>query len=161
MPEPESYGSECDGGEEVPRKFVVAGCDASEVLEFVEETFDEVALTIDLGFDDAADSDVALRGDVRGRAGSLDQGDDRAGEVTAISDDLLRQRQPVDQCRKRRLVRRLAGCEEEPNRQAACIDDGMDLGAQSSTRTTDGVIRAPFFPPAACWWARTIEESMR
>jgi hypothetical protein len=27
----------------------------------------------------------------------------------------------------------------------------MDLGAQSSTRATDGVIVAPFLPPAACW----------
>jgi hypothetical protein len=26
----------------------------------------------------------------------------------------------------------------------------MDFGAQSATRTANGVIRAPFFPPAAC-----------
>jgi hypothetical protein len=26
----------------------------------------------------------------------------------------------------------------------------MDFAGQSSTRTTDGVIRAPFLPPAAC-----------
>jgi hypothetical protein len=26
----------------------------------------------------------------------------------------------------------------------------MDFGAQSSTRTANGVILAPFFPPAAC-----------
>jgi hypothetical protein len=26
----------------------------------------------------------------------------------------------------------------------------VDLGAQSSTRTADGVILAPFFPPLAC-----------
>jgi hypothetical protein len=30
------------------------------------------------------------------------------------------------------------------------IDHGVDLGAQSSTRTADGVILAPFFPPPAC-----------
>jgi hypothetical protein len=27
----------------------------------------------------------------------------------------------------------------------------MDFAGQSSTRTADGVIRAPFLPPAACW----------
>jgi hypothetical protein len=27
----------------------------------------------------------------------------------------------------------------------------VDLAGQSSTRATDGVIRTPFFPPAACW----------
>jgi hypothetical protein len=44
----------------------------------------------------------------------------------------------------------LAGRQDEPDRQSVGIDDGMDLRAQSSTRTADGVIRAPFLPPAAC-----------
>jgi hypothetical protein len=44
----------------------------------------------------------------------------------------------------------LAGGQQQADRQAVAVNDGMDLGAQSSTRTADGVIRAPFFPPAAC-----------
>jgi hypothetical protein len=48
-------------------------------------------------------------------------------------------------------VMSLAGGQHEPHRQAVFIDQGVDLGAQSSTRTADGVIFAPFFPPAACW----------
>jgi hypothetical protein len=36
------------------------------------------------------------------------------------------------------------------HRQAALINGGMYLGCQSSTRTANGVIRAPFLPPAAC-----------
>ena len=40
-------------------------------------------------------------------------------------------------------------------------DASVDLGAQSATRATDGVIRAPFFAPAACWWARMMELSMK
>jgi hypothetical protein len=50
--------------------------------------------------------------------------------------------------------------QREPYRQAFLIDDRIDLGAQSSTRTADGVILAPFFLPAACWCARMIELSM-
>ena len=161
MPEPEPNGSECDGCEEVSRELVVARGDASEVFEFVEEALDEVALAVNLGLNDAADADIALRGDVRGGAGGLYQGDDRMREVAPIGNDVARQGDAVDQCRKGGLVGRLARREQEPNRQAVGIDDRMDLGAQSSTRTTDGVIRAPFFPPAACWWARTIEESIR
>jgi len=46
---------------------------------------------------------------------------------------------------------RLSGRQQEPDRQAILVDDGVDLGAQSSTRTADGVIFAPFLPPAACW----------
>jgi hypothetical protein len=40
--------------------------------------------------------------------------------------------------------------EHQPNRQSVLIDSNVDLGAQSSTRTADGVIFAPFLPPAAC-----------
>ena len=33
--------------------------------------------------------------------------------------------------------------------------------ARAATRTTDGVILAPFSPEAACWWARMIGLSMK
>jgi hypothetical protein len=44
----------------------------------------------------------------------------------------------------------LPGGEDKPHRQPVFIDHGIDLGAQSATRTANGVIFAPFFPPAAC-----------
>ena len=131
------------------------------MFDLVEEALDEVALTIDVTIDDAANADVALRGDVCGRAGRPDQVNDRGGEVAAVGNDILGQRHPFDQGREGRLVGSLAWREQQADRQAVVVDDGVELGSQSSTRTTDGVIRAPFFPPAACWWARMIEESMR
>jgi hypothetical protein len=54
----------------------------------------------------------------------------------------------------------LAGRQDQPHGQTVFIHQSVDLGAQSATRTADGVIFAPFFPPAACWWARMIELSM-
>ncbi len=36
-----------DGGEEIARRFVVAGCDGAEVLELVEEPLDEVAFFVE------------------------------------------------------------------------------------------------------------------
>jgi hypothetical protein len=44
----------------------------------------------------------------------------------------------------------LACGEYQLDRQSVLIDHRMDFGAQSSTRTANGVIRTPFFPPAAC-----------
>ena len=161
MPEPEANGSERGGGKKVSCEFVVSGGDAPEVFEFVKEALDEVALAVDLPFDEARHPNIALRGDVCDGAGGFDPGDNGVREVTAISDDVTRQCDAVDQRRKRGLVGRLAGCQQKPDGQAMGIDNGVDLGAQSPTRTTDGVIRAPLFPPAACWWARTIEESIR
>ena len=79
-----------------------------------------------------------------------DEGDDGLGVVAAIGDQRLGRRQAVDQRRDRRFVGRLPGREGYPERQAILVDQGVDLGAQSATRTADGVIRAPFLPPAAC-----------
>jgi hypothetical protein len=49
MPEPQSNGSEGDGGEEVSCELVVAGGDASEVFDLVEEALDEVARLVEIG----------------------------------------------------------------------------------------------------------------
>ncbi len=161
MAHPQSDGSEKNGGEVVSREFVEAGCDAAGVFEFVEETLDEVALAVDVEIDDAADPHVALRGDVGVGAAGLDQLDDRACEEATVGDHVARQAQAVGERWECRLVGRLTGREQKPDRQAAGVNDRMNFGAQSATRTTDGVIRAPFLPPAACWWARTIEVSIR
>ena len=156
-----SYGCESDSGKEVSCEFVVTCGDTSEVFEFVEEPFDEVALAIDLGIDRSLDLDVSLGRDVCDGAAGLDKVDDGAGVIAAISDHIAGQGQSIEQHRRGRFVGGLAGREYEPDGQAAGVDHGVDLAAQSATRTTNGVIRAPFFPPAACWWARTIEESIR
>ena len=58
--------------------------------------------------------------------------------------------EPGQKSRHGSLVGGLAGGEHDPDRQAFGIDHDVDLGAQSPTRATDGVIRAPFLPPAAC-----------
>ncbi len=161
MSDPESHGSEGDCSEEVPCELVVARGDAPEVFEFVEEALDEVALAVERRVDGALALAVTLGRDVRPGAMRDEQFEDGAGVVAAIGDDIAGRSQPFDQRRHGGLVGGLAGCEHEADWQAAAIDHGVDLGAQSATRTTDGVIRAPFFPPAACWWARTIEESIR
>ncbi len=46
--DPEADAGEGDCGEEVSCKLVMAGRDASEVLELVEEAFDEIALAVEI-----------------------------------------------------------------------------------------------------------------
>ena len=89
-----------------------------------------------------------------------DEVDDRLGVVAAIRDERRGGRQAFNELGDGGLVGGLAGGERDPQRQAILVDQGVDLGAQSSTRTANGVIRAPFFPPAACWWARIMELSI-
>ena len=54
----------------------------------------------------------------------------------------------------------LAAGQDEADGIAKCIDTDTDLGAQAAARTPDRLIFAPPFAPAACWWARTMVESM-
>ena len=92
-------------------------------------------------------------------AAGPDQVEQCIGVVAAICDDMAAFK-AREQQRRRTQVVILPSRQYQPHRQAILIDQGIDLGAQSSTRTTDGVILAPFFPPAACWWARMMELSI-
>ena len=79
--------------------------------------------------------------------------------VASVCDDVAAF-ETCKQKRRRAQVVLLSGGQHQAHRQAILIDQGVDLGAQSSTRTADGVILVPFFPPAACWWARIMELSI-
>jgi hypothetical protein len=93
-------------------------------------------------------------------ASCTDQGEQGVSVVAAVGDDMAAS-EASQQLRNGPQIMGLAGSEHQPHRQAVLIDDGVDLGTQSATRTADGVIYAPFFPPAACWWARLIKLSIR
>lgn len=139
--------------------FLEAGCDAAELLELAEEPLDLVALPVEVWRNAALLTHAALGRDVGLAAARGDPFDQRQAVVAAICNHGAG-RQCVQQDRGYCLVRGLSRRDVETDRQAILINDGMDLGAQSATRTANGVILAPFFPPAACWWARTMELSI-
>lgn len=161
MPCPNPGGREVDGREEVGRRLEVSGCDPSEVLQAIEESLDPVALAVECAVYTSDDADVRLARDVGGCSRGFDSGDHRLTEVPPVADNVAGQPERRDEFRCRGLVGRLAGGQEQSHRQAATVHHGVDLGCQPSTGKTDGVIRAPLFPPAACWWARTIELSIK
>lgn len=131
------------------------------MFEFAEVAFDEIALPVDVPGNRSLKLSILLGRDVGRRADGLDLLDERAGVIAAIGDDMAGPGQAGDQLGADALVGSLALRQAQADRQATFVDDGVDLGAQSPTREADGVIRAPFFPPAACWWARMIELSMK
>ena len=88
--------------------------------------------------------------DVGLAAGVCDELKNGPAIVAAIGDEGLCRRQSSEKVRRRGFVGCLAGGEQKPHRQPVLIHHGMDLGAQSATRTAKGVIRTPFLPPAAC-----------
>ena len=131
------------------------------MFEAVEEALDEVALPIEGPFDASLGFPIAAGRDVSPAALCGDEVDQGHGVVASIGDEVPARRKAFDQSRGERLVGRLSGREHDPDGQTTPVHKGMDLGGQPSARAANGVIRTPLFPPAACWWARTIEESMR
>lgn len=87
------------------------------------------------------DEALAGRRDVRLGAGSPDQVEQSIGIVASVGDDMAAF-EAGEQLRSGAQVVRLPGGEQESDRQPPLVDDGIDLGAQSSTRTADGVIFA-------------------
>lgn len=120
------------------------------MFEFAEISFDEVALSVDHAVDRALYLPIALCRDVGGGAHGLDLLDERAGIIAAIGDEVAQAPQTGDQVGGGGMVGELALRHGKADRQSLGIDHCVDLGAQSPTRETDGVIRAPFLPPLAC-----------
>ena len=139
-----------DSSQKISGELVVARGDPAQMLEFIEEALDQIALAIAFEVDASDHPNIALAGNVGSCAEGGEQLDDAAGAVAAVGNGFARRSQTLDQARQRGLVGGLAGRQQHADRQAYGIDDGMDFRTQSPTRAADGVILAPFFPPAAC-----------
>src|SRR5437588_10025740 len=70
------------------------------------------------------------------------------------------ERNAADQVLGLKDVVHLPARQDEANRVAKRVYARADLGAQAAARTPARLIFAPPFAPAACWWARTMVESM-
>ena len=148
--DPQAGSGEQHGGEEVAGQLVEARGDTPEVLQLAEEALDQIAAAIKLWIHRALHPDVALGRDVRLAAGASHQLDDGAAVVAAVGDQCLGRWHAGQEFGAERLIGGLSGRQHDPDRVAVLVHQRVDLGAQSSTRTANGVIRTPFLPPAAC-----------
>src|SRR3954462_14766478 len=69
-------------------------------------------------------------------------------------------RRILQEASRLRGIAGLAGGEHEADRAAEPSHGEVDLGGQAAARASDRLIASPPFAPLACWWARTIVESM-
>ena len=130
------------------------------MLELIEEPLDEIALAINRVVDGATNQPAAEARNVGSCPGLADEVENGVAVIAAVCDDVAPRRQVPQKLGHDALVVCLPRGQNDADRQAIVGHDRVDLGTQSSTRTTDGVILAPFLPPAACWCARMIELSM-
>jgi hypothetical protein len=150
---------ELNSREKISGKFVVAGGNATELLEFVEEAFDEVALAVEREIACARYLAIGLGRDHRGDPPLGEFVDKRIGVESLVADEgarigMFEQWLPTNQ------IVGLAWREHQVDGIAQSVDERVDFGGQSPAGSPDG-LRAVFFrAPALCWWARTMVASI-
>lgn len=157
---PQDDGCDFDGGEEVSGELVVAGCDASEILEGAEGPFDPVALTIGVAV--VGDRPLAGGGGGDDGLGLLRlQGTSQAvGVISLVGDQPSRRRAGGQQAWCGGDVRAVPRCEQKRDGASASICQRVDFRGRTAARAPDGLNLRPPFPPCAERCARTAVESM-
>ena len=139
-----------DAGEKVSGEFIVARGDGTEMLEFVEEALDEVALAVEREVAVALGRAVGLGRDHRGDAARGEIFDQRVGVESLVGEEGLRIG-VLEQRRSGGEIVRLTRRQHQGIGIAEGIDERMDFGGQSAARPADGLVFAPFFrAPALC-----------
>ena len=75
----------------------------------------------------------------------VDETAEMVGVIGGIGDDMADAFEPFREAPRLRAVAPLAGRNDEADRIAKGIDDGMDLAGQAAARTADRVSRRPPF----------------
>jgi hypothetical protein len=130
--EPNRSGGEVDGGKEIPGGFVIARGDRPELLELAEEILDQTALFVEFPIEFARRQAVWSRRDDGGFA-SRRQGVEYAaiGIEGAIGDQQIGGHMRQQRIGSGQVVR-LSRRQQEAQRIAERVDQGMDLGAQTA-----------------------------
>src|SRR5512134_1937616 len=126
-----------DGGSVAGVGFVVAGGDAAELFDFLEEVLDQVAPIVHLAV-------------IRNCSGSTGIGRDDGQRAKG---DATKQRRHAD------TVVPLAWQQNEAHEITERIDQRHDLGRQTAARLADGLIFSPPFAPVPCRWTLTMVPS--
>ena len=136
--------------EECRTELVVAGCDAPELLQLVEEAFDVVALAIDDFLPPESLFAVGFVGNVGDRALITDVSTNTVGIVTLVGDDNGAGLEPFEQGLRAGHVVSLAGRDDQADRAAFRVDAGVDFRGEAAPASADTTISTLFFTPEAC-----------
>ena len=153
--------SDLEGGEEVAGEPVVTGCDAPEVFQPVEHALDGVSTAVQIGREAAFPAALDLGRDVgRGSLG-LDLPAHGVGVVALVPLHQVGRRHLVQQSLRSRAVGDLAAGQQEGDRTARRVGQGVDLRRPPAAGLPDRLTALPHFPPEAQRCAFTAELSIR
>jgi hypothetical protein len=150
----------CDESVEVLFEFFVGCGEAAEVFEPVEASLDAVAFSIEFFVVGALLFAVGFGRDHRDGSHGVDVVEDGLAVVALVGQHPLGL-SISEQLDGLGAVVDLSAGDEKVHRQAQFVGQQVDLGRQTSSGAPQSLVRAPFLRPvAACWWARTMVESI-
>ena len=139
--------------------FVACG-ESAEVLEPGEASFDAISLSIEFFVVCSLLFSVGFGRHDRSRSHGLDVIEDGLAIVALVGQHPLGP-SFSEQFDGLGTVVDLTSRDQKIHRQPHLVSQQMDLRRQTSSGTPQSLVRAPFFRPvAACWWARTMVESI-
>ena len=146
LADPRRCAGPIDEGFEGTHSLFATQCAAAEAFEFVEETFDEVALLVECPVDWTilAAGGIALDIGLRAKA-FRDELAQMIGVISRIHDDVSRVCQPCDQAPRLGAITPLPGGDRETDRQTKRIHRRVNFGAQTTFGAANtGSLQPPF-----------------
>lgn len=136
--------------------FVVSGGDAPELLDLVEEPFDEVPLPVNPGREDEAALAIGLGRNVGPSLPLGGFGPDGIAVIALVG----QQNGPLTEVLRQGVglgaVGNLPGGQTQVDGAAFRIDERVDFAGEAPTGTSHAaIVSSPFFPVAPCWCTRT------
>ena len=140
-----------DGCEEVPGGFVVTRGDGAELLELAEEVLDQMTRLVERLVVLALGYAIGLGRDHRALAGGGERFDDPGvGVVRLVGEQGVGGERRQEGVGAEQVVC-LARRQQEADRVAQRVDQGVDLGAQPTLAAADRLVLAVFLgAPALC-----------
>ena len=136
--------------EEISRGFFVAGGDAAELFDKVEEAFDEVAFGVERKVAIARDLAIRFWRDDRLDGAHFEARNETVGVIGFIGEEGFRLHLGGERFSLVDVVD-LPACEAKRQRVAQGVDDHVDFGGQTAARAAYGLVEAPFLrAPALC-----------
>lgn len=124
---------------------VVACCDASPILEFGEQVLDLVALTVERLVVGEWDFAAAAGWDAGLDASDFELLAEPGAVKTAIGDEVFGRWQGIKHEARAFVVAHLALRQEQDDRPAVTVADGVELGVQPALGSPDTTGNIPFF----------------
>ena len=139
---------------------VVSGGNSAEVLETAEHALDGIALAVEDGRKAALPTPVGFGRNVWRGAFGLDLSTDGIAVIAFVAMKDVGFRHELQQGVGGRAIGHLATGQEEGDRAALTVGQGVDLGGAPASRAAYGLSEFPPLPPEAQRWALTADESI-